>query len=277
MPLSRTDAIKFLGLDEKLFDNFFRAAEEFSPLPRAGNRGRFYFDENELKEWKKSYASRTFPLSLKEYTKCLDFALAIHFRGYVTSDWGTGRQREFGQKISNWVRGQLGELAIKRFCKKELGLEVELDFEMHDEIVPQDVISITKNGAKYAPKNKIAIKASKPKSAYLILSLDEVEMPGRKSDVYIFTRVNLPDDHLLRISVKEIKELVKGQKHYKAYEKMIPAFEPISVEIAGFAYKKDLGKVTEIPGQEFDGERYVRKSGELRRDIREWKRVFETT
>lgn len=274
MPFSRVEAVEFLGLDEKLFDNFFRAAAEFSPLPRTGNRGRFYFDKNELKEWKKGYESRTFPLSLEEYAKCLDFALAIHFRGYVVSDWGTGRQREFGQKISNWVRGQLGELAVKRFCRKELGLNVELDFDMHEEIVPQDVISITKNGVKHEPKNKIAIKASKPKSAYLVLSLDEVDMPNRKSDVYIFARVNLPDDHLLRISVKEIRTLVKAQQHYKTYEKMIPEFEPISVEIAGFAYKKDLEKVTEIPGQKFDGERYVKKSGKLRRGIEEWKKAF---
>ena len=117
---------------------------------------------------------------------------------------------------------------------------------------------------------------SKPKSAYLVLSLEEVELPRRKSDVYVFTRVNLPDDHLLRISVKEIKELVRDQKHYKTYEKLIPGFEPISAEIAGFAYKKDLEKVSEIPGQEFDGKRYVKKSGELRRDIQEWRRVFET-
>jgi len=45
----------------------------------------------------------------------LDFALAQHFRGYVLSDWGTARQREFGQKITNWVKGQLAESAVKKF------------------------------------------------------------------------------------------------------------------------------------------------------------------
>lgn len=46
----------------------------------------------------------------------------------MQSDFGTGRQREFGQKITNWVKGQLGEVAVKKFLKREFNLDVELDF-----------------------------------------------------------------------------------------------------------------------------------------------------
>lgn len=274
MPLSKADAIQFLGLDEKLFDNFFRAAEEFSPLPRAGNRGRFYFDRNELDEWKRGYDSRTFLLNRDDYAKCMDFALAIHFRGYVTSDWGTGRQREFGQKLSNWVRGQLGEIGVKRFCRERLGLDIELDFNMHDRIVPQDVLSITENGIRRDPRNSISIKASKPKSGYLVLTPNEVQREERRSDIYIFTRVGLPDDHLLRIAPEEVKTLVRNQQHYGLYENDIPAFHPIPVEVAGFAYSEELEVVSGIPGQDFEGERYVKKSGQLHRDIGTWREVF---
>jgi len=275
MPLTRNEAIAFLGLDSKVFDNFFRVAGEFDALPRQGNRGFFYFDKEKLGEWKKNYDSRAFTLEIEDYAKCVDFALAMHFRGYVLSDWGTGRQREFGQKISNWVRGQLGEIGVQYFCKKMLEMDIKLDFDMHEEIVPQDVLSISQKGKTREPKKKIAVKSSKPKSAYLVLSPNEVELESRKSDVYIFTRVDLPDDHLLRIAREEIRELVKNQQHYKMYEKMIPTFEPISVQVAGFAYINDLETVEEIPGQEFEGERYVKRSGELRRDIEEWKKVFE--
>jgi hypothetical protein len=275
MALTRTEAIQYLSLDPKVFDNFFRVAGEFEPLPREGDRGFFYFDKGKLDEWKKNYDSRTFTLEREDYAKCIDFALAMHFRGYVLSDWGTGRQREFGQKMSNWVRGQLGEIGVQYFCQNMLGLDIKLDFDMHEEIVPQDVLSIAQNGETREPKKKIAVKSSKPKSAYLVLSPNEVELDNRKSDVYIFSRVDLPDDHLLRIGVNEIRELVRNQQHYELYEKMIPAFEPISVEVAGFAYIDDLETVEEIPGQKFDGERYVKKSGELRRDIEGWKKVFE--
>lgn len=273
--LKRKEAVKFLGLDPKVFDNFFRTAGEFEPLPRRNNRGPFYFNKRRLAKWKQSFKSRAFSLTKDDYARCVDFALAMHFRGYVLSDWGTGRQREFGQKVSNWVKGQLGEIGVKYFCKKELGLDIELDFDMHDKIVPQDVLSITENGATREPMNKIGIKASKPKSAYLVLSPNEVELDDRKSDVYIFTRVALPDDHLLRIAAEEVKKLVKDQQHFQLYEKFIPSFQPISVEIAGFAYIDELEIVEEIPGQEFTGYRYVKRSGELRRNISGWKEVFK--
>ncbi|MBI4042339.1 MAG: hypothetical protein HY391_02575, partial [Deltaproteobacteria bacterium] len=98
--LSKKEAIDFLGLDEKAFDNFFRKAEEFKHRPRPNERGKFLFEEEELKRWLEGYKWRTVALDSDDYTLCLDFALAQHFRGYVPSDWGSARQREFGQKIT---------------------------------------------------------------------------------------------------------------------------------------------------------------------------------
>ena len=52
-------------------------------------------------------------------------------------------EREFGQKISNWVRGQLGEIGLKYFCNERLGIDIELDFDMHDKIGPNDVFKMS--------------------------------------------------------------------------------------------------------------------------------------
>lgn len=112
--LSKIEAIKLSGLDEKTFENYFKNADEFDCLPREG-KSKFLFDEDKLKKWRENYEWRTVSLDFDDYALCLDFALAQHFRGYVLSDWGTGRQREFGQKITNWVKGQLGEVAVKKF------------------------------------------------------------------------------------------------------------------------------------------------------------------
>ncbi len=90
-------------------------------------------------------------LTLADYALCLDFALAQHFRGYVLSDWGIGRQREFGQKITNWVKGQLAEVAVKKFFEREFSTPIELDFEIHEDIVPQDIIRVTKDGESRPP------------------------------------------------------------------------------------------------------------------------------
>ena len=262
--LTKTEAARLLGMDQKQFDNFYRYAAEFGEE----------LDREKLLEWKREYDSRCFLLSTEEYAKCLDFALAIHFRGYASIDWGTARQREFGQKVSNWVRGQLGELGFAHFCHERLGFDVELDFEMHEDIVPQDVLAIIKNGERKPPVHKIAVKATKPRNASLVLSRNEVELPNRQSDVYVFTRVDLPDDHLLRISQQEILSILRNQQHFNLYKDKIQPLNSIKCEVAGFAYRKDLELSDTIPGYQFDSERYVKHTGKLRRTLAEWREAI---
>lgn len=113
--LTKKEAIKFCQLDDKTFENYFKNAKEFTCMPRNGKKGRFIFEKDALIKWGKDHKWRTIELTMNDYALCLDFALAQHFRGYVISDWGTARQREFGQKITNWIKGQLGEVAVKKF------------------------------------------------------------------------------------------------------------------------------------------------------------------
>jgi len=272
--LSKKDAIAYTGLDPKAFDNYFKNAEEFKCMERNGSHGRFMFSEETLAEWKKSYAWRTISLTKADYALCLDFALAQHFRGYVLSDWGTARQREFGQKITNWVKGQLGEVAVKKFFKKEFNTEVELDFNIYGEIVPQDIIGIVRNGKMQKPRKGVGIKSSKPKSAYLILGENEINIPERRSDIYIYCRPEIPDDHLLRIAKQEIVSVVKNMPHFSKYSAVIPDFSEIPCEVSGWCWAEDLEEVTSIEGQEFDGKRFVKKSGLLKKSRKDWEKLI---
>lgn len=270
--LSKKEAVELLGLDDKTFQNYFQNAEEFKCLKRA-NGGRYLFDQKELKEWFEGYKWRTIELDLKDYALCLDFALAQHFRGYVLADWGTARQREFGQKITNWVKGQLAEVAVKKFFKKEFGIDIELDFRIYEEIVPQDIIGVIIKGKKREPRIGIGIKSSKPKSAFLILSENEAVLPERKSDIYIFCRPNIPDDHILRIARSRIIEIVKNQQHFSLYKDDIPEFKNIPCEIAGWCSIDELEKIkaSKIPGLELaSGFRYIKKSGHLHKNKKSW-------
>lgn len=273
--LHRREAIQFLGLDKKTFDNYFKNAEEFRCLERPSSRGRFKFKKSELEKWLESYKWRKIELTLGDYKLCLDFALAQHFRGYVPVDFGTGRKREFGQKVTNWVKGQLAEVAVKKFFKKEFDFEVELDFDIHDSIVPQDIIGIIENGEKRKPRLGVGIKSSKPKSAYLVLGKSEILRPERRSDVYIFCRPDISDDHLIRIARDQIIKAVKNQQHYETYKDKIPFFETnILCEVAGWCFRDELEEVDRIPGQLFDGVRFVKKSGLLHRDREDWEKLL---
>ena len=273
--LTKREAIAFLGLEDKVFNNFFKNAEEFKPLPRESRWARFKFDKEELEKWQKSYKWRTIELVFDDYALCLDFALAQHFRGYVLSDWGTARQREFGQKITNWVKGQLAEVAVKKFFKKEFKTDIELDFRIYDQIVPQDIIAVVEHGNKRNPKINVGIKSSKPKSAYLVLGENEVTLKERKSDVYIFCRPDIPDDHLLRLTKEKIIETVKNQQHYPSYKSQIPNFQNMPCEISGYCWIDELEKVTSIPGQDFESLRFVKKTGLLHREKKDWENLLK--
>jgi len=275
--LTKKEAVQFLGLEEKTFENYFQNADEFRSLERRNGRGRYLFDQKELRAWLENYKWRTVELDSSDYALCLDFALAQHFRGYVLSDWGSARQREFGQKITNWVKGQLAEAAVKKFFKNEFGVDVELDFRIYEEIVPQDIIGIIENGSKREPRIGVGIKSSKPKSAFLILSENEVNLKERRSDVYIFCRPDIPDDHLLRITRDRIIEVVKNQQHYPSYKNDIPKFIDIPCEIAGWIGIEELEKMEakRIPGLEGAiGFRYVKKSGQLHKDKKSWEELL---
>jgi hypothetical protein len=272
--LTKKQAIEFLNIDDKTFDNYFKNAGEFKSQDRNGARGRFMFDKAVLQQWMDEFNWRTVVLDLNDYAQCLDFALAQHFRGYVLSDWGTGRQREFGQKINNWIRGQLAEVAVRKFFLNEFGADVKLDFDIHDDIVPQDIIGVKDKANFREPKIGIGIKASKPKSSYLVLGENEITISGRRSDYYIFCRPDMPDDHLLRIARDKVINIVKNQHHFKKYQNDIPAFDNMTCEIAGWCSIKELEKVNGIPGQDFDGIRYVKKSGLLHKDRASWKELI---
>lgn len=275
--LTKKEAVGFLGIDEKTFNNFFKNAGEFKNIPRQNGRGRFLFEKTELENWLASYKWRTVMLDANDYALCLDFALAQHFRGYVLSDWGSARQREFGQKITNWVKGQLAEVAVKKFFKNEFNVDVELDFRIYKNIVPQDIIGVVEKGKTREPKIGIGIKSSKPKSAFLILGENEVNLKERRSDTYIFCRPDIPDDHLLRITRERIIDLVKKQQHYPSYKDSIPNFTGIPCEVAGWSDVNELKKIeaSNIPGlEDATGFRYVKKTGELHKDRKSWEKLL---
>jgi len=269
--LGRKDAIEFLRLDIKTFDNYFKSANEFRGTK---SRGRYQFEYDKLKLWLHSYKWRTVKLSRGDYFKCLDFALAMYFRGYVPADWGKARRREFGQLIANWIRGQLAEIAVQKFLKRKFGVNVELDFELHKDIVPQDIVGVRKRIRSRKPRKRVAIKGSKPKSAYMVVGKNEVEKRDRMSDIYIFCRPDLADDHLLRLARGRISRDLKNKHHWSKYSNKIESIqEAISCELAGWCKIGELKKVKKIPGQDFDGERYVMATGDLRRSKKQWEKL----
>ncbi|MFH1694708.1 MAG: hypothetical protein ABH880_03070 [Patescibacteria group bacterium] len=271
--LTKKEAIQFLEIPEKDFKNYHESSGELEGIKI---RGRWCFDRDVLVEWKSLKEARTIDLSMKEYETCFEFAIKMVYGGLSLN--GIRGQRTEVQAADDVILGILAEHAIKKFLHEKFSVEIKLDEAVHpEEITPQDFDQI-KDGASFRePKLGVGVKASKMKNAFLVLGSNEVELPERKSDVYIFARVGLPSDHLFRI-LREHSFFGKVRKFLddNAKFKKILELNKIPVWICGFVYVDELEKVTAIPGQEFsNGHRYVKSVAKLRNSDKDWEELID--
>lgn len=270
--LSKKEAVDFLDIPEKDFNNYFESSNE---IQGEKIRGRWYFGLRAISEWKKLKEDRTIYLTLEEYEKCFEFAIKMVYGGLSLN--GMRGQRTEVQAADDVILGILAEYAIKNFLSDKFTTKIKLDEEVHpDHITPQDFDQIEKGGIFRTPKLGVGIKASKMKNAFLVLGGNEVDSPERRSDVYIFARVGLPSDHLFRI-LRDHSFFGRVRKFFENNEKFkkIEELKNIPIWICGFAYVNELEKVTEIPGQEFsNGYRYVKSVSKLHNSDKDWEELI---
>lgn len=267
--ITKKQAIEFLKISEKDFKNYFEASKEIRG-EKIGSR--WFFDKDQLSDWKNLKEMRTIHLDTNEYEMCFEFAIKMVYGGLSLN--GIRGQRTEVQATDDVILGILAEHALKKMLAVKFGTIVELDEEVHPEqITPQDFVKIEENGILRMPRLGVGVKASKMKNAYLVLGSNEVEIPERKSDVYIFARVGLPSDHLFRILrdhsfFGKVRKFFEGNNKFRKIEELVN----IPVWICGFAYVEELDKVTSIPGQEFsNGHRYVKSVSNLHNSDSDWR------
>lgn len=175
---------------------------------------------------------------------CID-ALKI-LKGTVASDYGSSRQRDFGQLWADMTRGYLAEYAFVKFLQDIWGAKASLGHEKGElaEYLPMDIHMIQKEGESSLrePKIKIGIKGTKWNGIWF-------DIPGKQfshSDIHVMVKVGTGRDHLFayfkHISVFKDKVLKKGvemgalnQSEADDLYNNLPLFSPIPAYIAGFA------------------------------------------
>ncbi|MCA9458944.1 MAG: helix-turn-helix domain-containing protein [Nanoarchaeota archaeon] len=275
--LTKKEAIKFLSINEKEFNNYFQSGQEFSGFKESG---RWKFDKSELEKWKSLRNSRIVNLSLAEYEKCFEFALKMAYSGKASHGTGIRGVRSEVQMADDFILGILAEHGVKKFLKGTFDIDIKLDMDVHpDHITPQDFDGIKENGEYRDVKIGVAVKSSKWKNCWNIIAPIEYENDTRKSDVYIFVRVGLPSDHLFRILrehsfFKNVKDFLEKSEGFRKIKEL----KEIPIWITGFSYHNELERVTEIPGQKFSGNpdhRYVKCVGKMHNLDDDWKTLIE--
>lgn len=272
--LTRKEAIEYLNIPEKNFDNYHKNSGEIKGFKK---RNRWYFDEDELKSWNELKNDRTVDLSLKDYEKCFDFAIKMAYGSKASHGTGIRGFRSEVQIADDFILGIIAEHGIKIFLEKKFNTKIELDLEVHpDHITPQDFTGIYENDTLRDVRLNVAVKSSKIKSCFNIIHPLEYEKDDRKSEVYIFARVGLPSDHLFRILrdhsfFKNVADFLENQDGFRKINKLTE----IPVWICGYSYHSELERVKKIPGQEFTDFRYVKSVSDMHNSDNDWKKLIK--
>ncbi len=164
----------------------------------------------------------------------------------VLSDFGSSKQRDFGQAWSDTIRGYLGEYAVVKFLKEKYGLDSKL---AHQRGTPgtfydSDISEVYVGGTWRKPSVNVGIKTAK----YNGLWLDVPSSQFPKSNYHVQVKTGAGSTHLFSffkdLSVFKDKILPAGisgnyltQKEADEIWNDIPAFKPIPAYITGFAIR----------------------------------------
>ena len=114
----------------------------------------------------------------------------------AATDYGSSRQRDFGQKWADITRGYLGEYAFKVFLQQRFGINSELGHDpgQLDDYLPMDIHKIKVPGEDKwrPPKKRIGIKTTKWNGIWL-------DIPGAQfnhSDYHVLVKLGVGQDHL---------------------------------------------------------------------------------
>ena len=166
----------------------------------------------------------------------------------VATDYGTSRQRDFGQIWADKTRGYLGEYAFKLFLEQKWDIDIGLDHEEGDlgDYLSSDIHRVVIKGEGRKPKINLSIKTTKWNGIWLDIPGDQFN----HSDAFVFVKTGAGRDHLFaffkHISVFEDKILREGinegeltkEEAEKLFEDL-PTFSKIPAYIAGFVLKED--------------------------------------
>jgi len=193
----------------------------------------------------------TINLSVDDYKKALFRAFKLITTADIAkTDFGSSRQRDFGQMWTDFTRGFLGEIGIEKYFKEKFDMEIELEeSEVGDveKFLPTDITYVKDKGNLREVKTDISIKTSKLKSMWL-----DIGTQLAHSDAFIFIKIGLTTDHLVSFMKdngfidkilemgKELNEIQDIEAAKKEIFAKVEDIKQLPAYISGFVWKKDM-------------------------------------
>jgi len=217
---------------------------------------------NQLSYWFNNiFLPNHFSLDYDDYCEAAIQALFMCPK-VASTDYGTSRERDFGQKWTDTIRGYLGEIAIRKFFFSKFGLKIELghDEGTLEEYKYTDIHQVKlKNENEYRqPRLDISIKSIKCNGLWLDIPGDQLN----HSDIFIVASLGIETNHLFSFFKKlSVFELLMDQNERlklldnKEIQKLVnhfPSFKQIIGYVPGFQLKAETQRK---PNFEYDGQK----------------------
>jgi hypothetical protein len=142
--------------------------EELADVISAGLRaGEIVPNEDDaldvVEKWfKERLVPNTILLTEEDYKRALYRAFRLLIVADIAmTDFGSSRQRDFGQRWTDFTRGFLGEIGIEKFFNEKLGMIVELEEKKVGDVkefLPTDITKIKEKGKWRKVNTGISIK-----------------------------------------------------------------------------------------------------------------------
>lgn len=206
------------------------------------------------KWFKNRLMPNTVSISTEIYKRALYSAFRLVVLGDIArTDFGSSRQRDFGQLLTDVARGFLGEFATELFFKQRFNLKVDLELREIGEVeqfLSRDIVSVWDDGEKRDPKLNFSIKTSKLPSLWLDIPSNQLS----HSDIFTFIKIGLTVDHfaiflkeigfiekLVRVGT-EVGEVKKDSidEEVKRLMSALPEMSPWPAYITGYVTKEDF-------------------------------------
>ncbi len=250
---------EYIGIKKSFLERIIKNGKELHYF-KSGRK--HMIKQEEIDVWKRMKEQRKVNLDKSDFIRALKFAIEINYSGHTRSDFGGKRQRSVTQAVENWTQGALAEIALTKFIEQKYAVKLGLEFRVFkDQIVGQDIVSVTKKKVSNPPRKGVSVKSGKENGMVLIVPVAEVERSSRVSDFYVFVRIIYPNDFILR--------LLRDHPDISDIKNLIPELTSFYGEIAGYCLKEELEKRI-VPEADIDKERYVSVTGNLKNTDADW-------
>lgn len=179
--------------DEHLDDLLSQARDLARSEPASGEDGEDP-DAAIANFWKEVKTNATL-LTKKDYLRAAVVALSFAHR-FARTDYGSSRQRGFGQLWGDAIQGILGEIAFQKFIRSAtFGRIIPILDASEEELesaLSADVVEVILEGKSIKPPQKISIKTTKLNGRWL----DVPYAQNKQSDIYVLVKVGTDADTL---------------------------------------------------------------------------------